>query len=237
MGRCSSNLSPLCCLKYTKGCGADYFGDPNHDPWNEVKGTGRDCGFSDVFKTLMVFANTFYGPFDSAGFHQKSIDSMKAYKARATSQCHLFQFFLPHIAKDMGQSHRLHEHGFAQEVWDGLGDGTDVMVMGPRLAMCRFHSTHAVMEHLKPLRSKRLLFWLYLGIQLGFVKSMKDCFFVEKLQVQLPSSDDTKVSMKEAQAKSISKMRGETKNTIHFAIRILLNDGWQRKSDTFYILS
>jgi len=37
MDRCASNLSPLCFLQYHLGLRVTYFGDPNHDPWNEVK--------------------------------------------------------------------------------------------------------------------------------------------------------------------------------------------------------
>jgi len=237
MDRCASNLSPLCFLQYHLGLRVTYFGDPNHDPWNEVKNAGTDLGFADVFKTTMILANTFYGPYDSAGFHQKAIDGMTAYKQRASSSCPLFLQFLPGIAADMGLTHRLHEPGFADEVWTSLGDGTDVLVKGPRFAISRFHTHHDVYKFLRPLRTRRLLMWLYIGLHLGYVMSMKDCFSVEKLKSDPVRPSDSKKGMKESQAESLSKMRGEVKNTIHFCIRVLLNHGWQRKGDIFHVIS
>ena len=43
-----------------------------HLCFNDVKNEGQSCGFSDMFKTQIIIADTFYGPYDSAGFHEKA---------------------------------------------------------------------------------------------------------------------------------------------------------------------
>lgn len=196
----------------------------------------QDCGMADVFNVTLILANSFYGPFDSAGFHQKAIDGMRAYKARASAACPLSQFFLQAIAQDMQMARRLHEPGFADEVWGSLGSGVDVLVKGPRMSMCRFYSIHEVYRHLRPLRTKRLFMWLYVGLHLGYVRSFKDCVFVDKLQVHIVKPDDTTAPMREGQAASMASMRAEAKDTIHFAIRILLNSGWHRKTQILCVV-
>lgn len=78
----------------------------------------------------------FFGPFDSAGFHSKSIDAAIA-----------------------------------------------ILTKGPRMAMCRFHSIHAVQRHMRPIRHKRLVMWRYLGINLRYVKSLKSSYMVDRLKL------------------------------------------------------
>ena len=73
-------------------------------------------------------------PFDSAGFHHTSIGAAVAYKQRATWQYPIFQYVLQKIADDIRQIHRLHEYGFAEEVWSSMGDGRGIMVNGASIS-------------------------------------------------------------------------------------------------------
>lgn len=119
-----------------------------------------------------------------------------------------------------------------------MGDGRDLLVKGPRMALCRFHSIHAVHEHMHGIRNKRLVMWLYLGLNLGFIKTLQSCCMVERLEVDgKAGTDTTKGAMKTQPAESIAKERGDAKHTLHLATRILLNATWMRKDDVFYCVT
>ena len=97
--RCATNLSPVTYLTYHHGCMLNYFGDPNHDPWNEVKNAGSECGLSDIFKVTMMVANTLFGPCDSAGFWQQSLDASVAYKKRLRTPAQSFNIIYHALQK------------------------------------------------------------------------------------------------------------------------------------------
>lgn len=237
--RASTNITPFCFLVSHHGCMLSYFSDPNHDPWNECKNSGQHMGFQDAFKAMTILANTFFGPFDSAAFHSKSIDAAAAYKSRSNAQDPIFQFFLPRIAADTSETHRLHDPDYAEEVWSEMGNGRDILCKGPRMAMCRFHSIHAVHKHMRPIRHKRLVMWLFLGIVHGYIKNLNSCFMVEPLKLDREDKkvDATQKAMKTQQTESVTKQRSDAKNTLHFSTRILLNTTWMRKDDIFFCIT
>ena len=135
-----------------------YLGDPNHDPWNEVKLSAAVCGMMTALKLLIIVANLFYAPFDSAGFWAKVSDGAAKYKRVATSKCPIFQFLLPHMAFESGETDRLGMPGYAEEVFDELVDDAAIRAKGVRMAMCRFHCSHHVWAWLKDKLYRRLCF-------------------------------------------------------------------------------
>lgn len=236
--RASTNLTPYCYLVSSQGCLITSFSDPNHDPWNDCKGAGHANHFQDYFKAVAIVANTFYGPFDSSGFHSKSVDAAISYKRRSSCQDPKSLYFLPAIASDLGESDRLHHPNYASEVWDSMGDGRELLCKAPRLALCRCHSIQHVHEHLRQIRTKRLVMWLYLGVVLGYVKTLQSCYMVERLKVDAKdAATAAKGAMKTKQAEEVAKERAGSQNTLHFATRVLLNATWMRKGDIFYCIS
>lgn len=98
--KASANLTPLCDWSYDKHLRLGWYGDINHDLWNEVKLASAEANFSELFKLIMVVANCTYGPFDNGGFWAKTLDAAADYKRKATSSCPLLGHFMPMISKE-----------------------------------------------------------------------------------------------------------------------------------------
>lgn len=98
--KCTANITPVCFLQYEAGCMVGWYGDPNHEPWNEVKLSASDAGFGEMFKVCMVLASCLYGPWDTGGFWRKTLDAASEYKQVANLQCPIFRYLLPKIAED-----------------------------------------------------------------------------------------------------------------------------------------
>ena len=117
-------------------------------------------------------------------------------------------------------------------MFEGLGGGKEVATKGPRMAMCRFHSVVPVLEHLLQIWHSRLLVWLYMGIQLGYVDVLQNFFMVTKLDTKMGSRSQAadKRTSKEEQKESLYSFRADSKNTLHFATRMLMDATWHRKA-------
>lgn len=140
-----------------------------------------------------------------------------------------------HIIKceDRDEVHMLSDPAYASELFNLLGDGKEVLVKGERLAMCRFHSIVLVLQHLLPIWQSRLLFWVYLGKVLGYIGHLSDCLAVNLGPVGHDSTagaSSSSSSMQTQRNEALSKIRSTTKNTIHFATRILVDTDWHRRS-------
>ena len=82
--------------------------DPNHDPYNDFKNAVAEANLSVAIRVLTLFANIFYGPYDSAAWWQKVRDAAKRRRLKTGESCPIFQWMLPSIVFDRAEQHRPH---------------------------------------------------------------------------------------------------------------------------------
>jgi len=234
--RCQTNLTPLCYGTKQLGLLSAYYSDPNHDPFNEVKTAGHDAGFGDVLKIVVILCNAFLGPWDTQAFHAKAIDGALEAKAKSDENDRIFRWLLPKIAADTDEDDQVFEESFPKRVWDGMGTGKDIMVLGKSMSLCRFGDYQPAYMNLRKVWHKRLYFFLTMMVTERTMKvldtSMK---FTERLKVGRLSGNKTTLAA--ALAAEVRTQRGASKNTLHFATKALLNNHWRRKADIFYVVT
>lgn len=136
--------------------------------------------------------------------------------------------------QDRNETARLAEEGYAEELYEQIGQGDEIAKKGPRVAMSRFHSTHPVCEHLLPVWHSRLLLWLYMGINLGTVRTLSDCFSVVEHKAGArgkadPQEEGDKKETMQA-GKQQENKRLDVKGTINVATHLLLDSTFHRKA-------
>lgn len=134
-----------------------------------------------------------------------------------------------HTCKDRSESHRLTEPDYPFEVFDSIG--LDLTTKGPRMAMCRFNSIEEVLSYNLLSWHSRLLVFLYIGVAMGWVKSMSSALSCDSsFVVSEPLEGDSKQNMHTTFKANLAKARKDAKNTLHFCTGALLDCEWHREA-------
>ncbi len=203
--------------------------DPFHRLWNDTLSAARKAGFMGAILLTSITHNLAYGPWQNQKWFNELKESAQDYfqTAQHPEQDTLFQSLLPHILRDRGVLDPSDERGSPEAAWELLRTADFLFTKGPKTATSRWFSWMEAMSYWSVHWHSRLLFLLYLGVQLGYIDNQ---YIQQKLVALSPavaaaastaSSKDIGEGESTAQSKSdLARLRDGCKNSLHLAALI-----------------
>lgn len=233
--QCTGNISPYCWMAYKAGLVTTLIPDPNHRPNNDLWLAAKTSGFWSIVKLKGISFNVFYGPFDSAGHWQKCLAAANDLALRSGVHDPLFNFYLPLIAKDRDEEHRLSEEGYAEEIMELVFQSLAVSKKRSKMSLTRWGSWYDCWREWAPWHHLRVLCWTYMGIVLGWAVRRPGRALPQLMSTMVPKeASDNKVSMAEEAREAVAKERNASQGTVHAALSIDTNDVYHRRGWMLY---
>lgn len=204
---------------------------------------------SGILRPMMLLNATAYrvnwGPFSSSAWHHKILEGGREFVKRSGPNDPYFLGMLPALARDVGMEERLPDPEFPQFVWDSIVVPGTEMGKGHHLQYTRFNSMIDTALEKDPWWHVKLMFLEYIGLREGYLRktdksirlvlpkgggSAEDAGGKETTAASAPGSSSGTGLTKVAEGKENTTLRALTKNKVHQATVIMMNDDQQNAS-------
>ena len=227
----------------------DYY----HMVWRSVLEGFGFAKFKGILYLTGLGHNLAHGPWNGAGWYSQMCESALDYFASSRSSCPLFQSLAPRIMRDLDRPGDELDEGAVADLHRMMGECRFLECKGPRDQISRWASWMKAEEWWSPQVTVRLLFLLYLGLQMGYLEKKDPRHHLLKLvkttdeevaktggaaasssSSAAPSGVASGVPHKapmSANAVSTAKVRDSCKNSLHAATVIYSderNTEWSR---------
>jgi hypothetical protein len=211
-------------LLYQKKANLLLLCDSSHRVWNDCTNALKKCKVWHLVLLMVICLNLDHGPWKDERWLQQSREASLEYvKIADPDTDSVLQMLLPRIAHETGDSDRLVDPSYAEEVLLSLPGAWREKT--EKVAMSRWFGFVDSLQALRPRWSKRLVILLYQGIAQGHL-SVSTSQQLIKARVDACHSDireDTEAARTSMEGKDIKQLRAACKNTLQLATTVLMD--------------
>ena len=223
----------------------DYY----HMVWRAILEGFGFAKFKGILYLNGLGHNLAHGPWNGAAWFTQLGESALDYFESSRASCPLFQSLAPRIMRDLGRPGDELDEGAVADLHKMLGECRFLHVRGPRDQISRWASWMKAEDWWTPHITVRLLFLLYLGLQMGYLEKKDPRHHLLKLvkdtdkevvktggtaassSSAAPSSGVPHQAPMSADAVSVARVRDSCENSMHAATVIYSderNTEWSR---------
>ena len=164
-----------------------------HVLWRSMLGGIGQAGLKSILYMSAIGHSLASGPWEGAAWYHQVVDASKEYFQRHTKRCPLFETLLPRMMRDLKRTGDEVNDDVIEQVRHMMFDAKFLDERGPRSQMSRWAAWMDSEEWWSGQITFRLLFMMYLGLEMGYLQHDKSRSMVINMH-KMAKAEDTKLS-------------------------------------------
>ena len=167
--------------------------DYMHVVWRAMLGGIQKAGLKPILYMCAIGHSLSSGPWEGAAWYSQIVEASKEYYSLHKKTCPLFKSLVPRMMRDLKRPGDELNDAFYDDVREQMFDAKFIDERGPRSQLSRWAAWMESEEWWSPQITFRLLFMMYLGLEMGYLRQEKSRSAVLDIH-KMSKSEEAKLS-------------------------------------------